>query len=169
MPNRKLLWEGRSRSRPCGRLGVHWHQDHNWAEWYYIRMNDVGAPMIAGKYFFKMFLWDLSSVSGSYVMNVPGAWVVGSSANLAAPDGDVLIPSSNPTHLTFPVENWPVLLVKGEVDPGIVTGTIRYGTFNQTLYGRPIAFPGMVDLVGTAIDPYLPDHPSTGRAVEARG
>ena len=148
---------------------IHWREAHNWAEWYYIKINDVGAPMIAGKYFFKMFLWDLSSVSGSYVMNVPGAWVVGSSANLAAPDGDVLIPSSNPTYLTFPVENWPVLLVKGEVDPGIVTGTIRYGTFNQTLYGQPINFPGMVDMVGTAIDPYLPDHPSTGRPVEARG
>lgn len=32
-----------------------WPQ-HNYAEWYYVRINDVVAPKIAGKYFFKIFL-----------------------------------------------------------------------------------------------------------------
>lgn len=144
---------------------IHFWPQHSYQEWFYVKINDVVAPTIAGKYFFKMFLWDMNSNSLNYEMNVPGAWTVDS----AMAGGTVFIPTGLPTPLTFPIENWPVLLVKGEVDPGIVTGTIRYGTFNQTLYGHPINFPGMVDMVGTAIDPYLPDHPSTGRAVEARG
>jgi len=167
---------------------IHWRAAHNWQEWYYIRINDVGAPMIAGKYFFKMFLWDSNSFSFSYQMVVPGSWDVASNivthANQACTSGVITNPegnadnpaggtcwiqSSQPTALTFPVENWPVLLVKGEVDPGIVYGTIRYGTFNQTLYGDPINFPGMVDMVGTAIDPYQPGQVSTGRPVQARG
>jgi len=169
---------------------IHFWPEHDYQEWYYIRMNDVGAPKIAGKYFFKMFLWDFNPQGGWPQMDVPGAFdVLGTMTNPAlvspvAPpftgcDGfgilatcvgaTAWVPMGLPTFLTFPVENWPVLLVKGEVDPGIVTGTIRYGTFNQTIYGNPINLPGMVDLIGTAIDPYLPDHPSTGRAVEARG
>jgi len=154
-----MTWEG----------NIHWRAAHDYQEWYYIRINDVVAPTIAGKYFFKMFLWDTNVNSGSYQMVVPGAWDVDGAMATGGLGGNVFVPSSRPTSLTFPVENWPVLLVKGEVDPGIVTGTIRYGTFNQTNYGKPINFPGMVDMVGTAIDPYLPDHPSTGRAVEARG
>ena len=35
---------------------------------------------------------------------------------------------------TMPAENWPVLLVKGEVDPGIIEGTVRYGAWNTALY-----------------------------------
>jgi hypothetical protein len=67
----------------------------------------------------------------------------------------------------MPAENWPVLLVKGEDDPAIMFGTIRYGGFNQTLYGHPIQVPGMVKLVGIAMDPYTGI--STGRGVEAWG
>lgn len=163
-----ITWEG----------NIHWRTAHDYQEWYYIKINDVAAPMIAGKYFFKMFLWDSNSDTFSYQMVVPGSWDVHSNIVAAQPaactgggivNGACWVQSSNPLALTFPVENWPVLLVKGEVDPGFVSGTIRYGTFNSSLYGLPINFPGMVDMVGTAIDPYLPDHPSTGRAVEARG
>ncbi len=102
-------------------------------EWYYIRINDVTAPTIAGAYMFKFRL-------------------------LHSPElGDV----------SFPYQNWPVVLVKGEVDPGIITGTLRYGGWNTSLYGQAITLPGRVRAVGTADDPYTGK--STGRPVEARG
>jgi hypothetical protein len=65
------------------------------------------------------------------------------------------------------MENWPVLLVKGEVDPAIISGTIRYGDLNTTLYRLPIELPGLVRAVGVAINPVTGD--VTGRPVEARG
>jgi len=102
-------------------------------EWYYIRVNGMTAPTIAGAYFFKF-------------------------RRLYSPElGSVY----------FPPQNWPVVLVKGEVDPAIITGTIRYGGWNTALYGQPIALPGRVRAVGIADDPYTGK--STGRPVEARG
>jgi len=110
-------------------------QNGNYAdEWYYIRINDVTAPTIAGAYEFKF-------------------------RRLLSPDviGSVY----------FPYQNHPVVLVKGEVDPAIITGTIRYGGWSTTLYGLPVALPGRVRAVGIADDPYTGK--STGRPVEARG
>jgi len=104
--------------------------------WYYVRINQVSAPKIAGKYFFKIALSNSS---------------------------DVLLASSD----MIPTQNWPVLLVKGEVDPAIIWGTIRYGGWNTTLYGQPIRLPGRVRAVGIADDPYT-GRP-TGRRVEAGG
>jgi hypothetical protein len=87
------------------------------AEWYYVRINGVTAPSVAGKYFFKMYLTS------------PNYWV--------------------------PPENWPVLLVKGELDPAIITGTIRFGGYNSTLYGTPMREAGMVwAKMKTKLDPY---------------
>jgi len=102
-------------------------------EWYYIRINDVTAPTIAGAYEFKFRrLWGPETAS-----------------------------------IYFPYQNRPVVLVKGEVDPAIITGTIRYGGWNTTLYGQPIELPGRVRAVGIADDPYTGK--TTGRPVEARG
>jgi len=102
-------------------------------EWYYIRINDMTAPTIAGAYMFKF-------------------------RRLSSPElGSVY----------FPYQNWPVVLVKGEVDPAIITGTIRYGGWNTTLYGQPVTLPGRVRAVGIADDPYTGK--TTGRPVEARG
>ncbi len=54
-----------------------------------------------------------------------------------------------------PTQNWPVLLVKGELDPAIITGTIRYGGYNSSLYGQPIMEAGKVTAVMTTkLDPY---------------
>ena len=54
-----------------------------------------------------------------------------------------------------PTQNWPVLLVKGELDPAIITGTIRYGGYNSSLYGQPMMEAGMVTAVmKTKLDPY---------------
>jgi hypothetical protein len=115
----------------------------NWSEWYYIRVNQVRAPQVAGRYFFKVFL------DSHYTVRRQGT-----------------LPSLISS--TMPMENWPVLLVKGEVDPAIVYGTVRYGdTSNSTLYGLPLNLPGRVRALGIATDP-LTGY-STGRAVEARG
>ena len=97
-------------------------------EWYYVRINGVTAPTIAGKYFFKMFL-SLGSFSNA--------------------------PSNSQGVYWVPTQNWPVLLVKGELDPAIITGTIRYGGYNSSLYGQPIMEAGMVTAVMTTkLDPY---------------
>ena len=94
-------------------------------EWYYVRINGVTAPTIAGKYFFKIYMHS----PGSPTSTVPSAWI--------------------------PTQNWPVLLVKGELDPAIITGTIRYGGYNSSLYGQPMMEAGMVTAVmKTKLDPY---------------
>jgi hypothetical protein len=115
----------------------------HWDEWYYIRINQMRAPQVAGRYFFKMFLDDHYPVRSQ-----------GTPPNLISG--------------TMPMENWPVLLVKGEVDPAIVWGTVRYGGIgNSALYGLPLDLPGRVRAIGVATDPVT--GLSTGRAVEARG
>lgn len=120
---------------------------HEWTEWYYVRVNSVAAPKIAGRYFFKMFLND----SYPRVLCDPNK------------DGKI----DNFITSTMPVENYPVLLVKGEIDPGIAFGTVRFGGYDPDLYGQPIPLAGCVRFVGTAMDPYTGE--LTGRKVEARG
>jgi len=92
--------------------------------WYYVRINGVTAPTVAGKYFFKLsFRHDAGN---------------------------------GPTDSYYaPVENWPVLLVKGETDPAIITGTIQYGGYNASLYGLPVEEAGQVWAhMTTKLDPY---------------
>jgi len=101
-------------------------------EWYYIRINNVTAPTIAGAYPIKF-------------------------RSIYSPElGSVF----------FPYQNWPTVSVKGEIDPAIVTGTIRYGGWNTANYGNPVTLPGRVRAVGLAEDPYT-GRP-TGRPVEGR-
>jgi hypothetical protein len=114
-----------------------------WSEWYYIRINQMKAPQVAGRYFFKMFL------DNHFPVHRQGA-----------------LPKL--VNSTMPMENWPVLLVKGEVDPAIISGTVRFGDHsNSDFYGLPLKLPGMVRAVGIATDPITGQ--LTGRAVEARG
>ncbi len=114
----------------------------SWSEWYYIRVNQMKAPQVAGRYFFKMFL------DNHFPVHRQGAF-------------PKLVNS------TMPMENWPVLLVKGEVDPAFIAGTVRFGDkSNPNFYGLPLNLPGRVRAVGVATDPITGK--STGRAVEAR-
>ena len=84
-------------------------------EWYYVRLNVVIAPSIAGNYFFKMYLFSsLAPGAGE----LPSGWI--------------------------PTQNWPTFLVKGEVDPASLTGNIRYGSYNSSLNGAPIQEAGKV-------------------------
>jgi len=101
-------------------------------EWYYVRINGATAPNVAGRYFFKMFLrgsTGTTQVGGVSTAPTATYWV--------------------------PTENWPVMLVKGELDPAIITGTIRYAGYNATLYGQGIQEAGMVWAHMTSkLDPY---------------
>lgn len=152
---------------------IHWWPQHDYREWYYVRINDVVAPKVAGRYFFKVFLQD--QFFNFVYPGMPRSSLVTGGECGSCNQGTVIHPSlgavpySGPTNATIPVENWPVLLVKGEIDPAIMTGTIRFGTFNNTLYGRPISLSGRVRAIGTAINPYRRDHPTTGRTVEGIG
>ena len=122
------------------------HDGVGYDEWYYVRLNGLVAPEIAGRYFFKILLRMTGRLSYSYPAS-----------------------SEPPTidNLYMPIQNWPVLLVKGEVDPAILHGTIRYGTWNMTLYNQPIPVSGRVRAVGRAVNPYTGE--ITSRYVEARG
>jgi len=128
--------------------------DHDFSEWYYVRVNGMTAPKIAGRYMFKMFL-------GNSYPTMSGVDDAGRILREGIEMFDV------PLLSTMPAENWPVLLVKGEVDPGIIEGTVRYGAWNLDLYNTPLQLPGRVRAVGVADDPYT--GASTGRVVEARG
>ena len=152
---------------------IHWWPQHDYREWYYMRINDVGAPKIAGKYFFKVFLFDeffnfvYPGMARNLIIN--GRQCTACNEGTATSPSYSIVPYSGATNATVPVENWPVLVVKGEIDPGILTGTIRYGSYNKTLYGNPINLAGRVRAVGVAINPYQPNLQTTGREVEARG
>jgi hypothetical protein len=124
-------------------------------EWYYVRINGVTAPSIAGRYFFKMFLYSTYEANNIYGVGptLGGPNALPSATALENPD------------VWVPPQNWPVMLVKGEIDPAIVTGTLRYGGYNSTLYQQPIAEAGQVWAHMTMrIDPYTganrPDLPT---------
>jgi hypothetical protein len=112
-------------------------------EWYYVRINGVSAPSVAGRYFFKILLGN------------------GCDGYLGGPEGTNPLVAytddacgQSPTQF-LPTQNWPVMLVKGEIDPAIITGTIRYAGYNQTLYSHPIQEAGRVEAVMTTrLDPY---------------
>lgn len=135
---------------------IHWWPQHDYREWYYIRINQVIAPKIAGKYFFKIFLHDqfFNFVYPGMPRNLPinGYECICSQGPIGNPSPHQ-IPGSGATNATVPVENWPVLLVKGDIEPGIIYGRIRYGKFNLTLYQQPIDMPGKVWAVGVAEGP----------------
>ena len=86
-------------------------------EWYYARINGVTAPSIAGRYFFKMALYSSNNRYGvgPTLGNGPGF-------------------DTENSFTWVPPQNWPVVLVKGETDPAIITGTLRYGGYNASLY-----------------------------------
>jgi hypothetical protein len=114
-------------------------------EWYYARINGVTAPSVAGKYFFKMLLYGDSGYLAPNSLTSTG----GTSPPAITSGGGEM-----PTQFVAP-ENWPVLLVKGEIDPAIITGTIRYGGYNASLYGQPVQEAGRVYAkMTTRLDPY---------------
>jgi len=135
-------------------------------EWYYVRINGVTAPSVAGRYFFKMALY--SSSSGNYfgvgpTLSAPVPFPC-SLIFVACSEVPEVLGSQNPS-VWVPPQNWPVMLVKGEIDPAIMTGTLRYAGYNATLYGQSIGEAGKVWAHMTMrLDPYTgqqrPDLPT---------
>lgn len=122
--------------------GIEFTPERGWGEWYYVRINQLKAPMVAGRYFFKIFLGDQYPTR----KQIGGALI----------------------SYAMPVENWPVLLVKGDRDPAIIYGTIKHGEkCDPSLYGLPLRLPGRVRAVGLALDPATGK--LTDRPVEAMG
>lgn len=111
------------------------------------RIKDVTAPSMAGKYFFKIALFNSKSphmVRGEDVSDLAGL---------------------DERALQFiSVENWPVMLVKGEIQTGSIDGNIRVGDYNRALYNKPIQEAGriwaqMKDRIGPYTGEARPDLP----------
>jgi|GEM_PF-925951 len=146
------IWsDGGQSAIPNGGVSYYNHQFINFTnagEWYYFRINQVTAPTVAGRYFFKILL----SGDSNYIAGQEGT-ATNRTASISQ-DGINNIPGEAPTQF-IPTQNWPVLLVKGEIDSAIVTGTVRYGGYNSTLYGQPIGEAGRVYAhMEDKIDPY---------------
>src|SRR5208283_1781172 len=117
----------------------------NAAEWYYVRVNGVTAPSVAGRYFFKIALLNQGA-------SPPFSGLIGGEEGVSYSAVNF---NGEQSSQFIPTENWPVMLVKGEVDPGIITGTIRYAGYNQTLYSLPVGEAGRVYAkMTTRLDPY---------------
>src|SRR5208283_226638 len=109
----------------------------------------------AGRYFFKMYLFSyLNNVDVFGVGPTLGGFNPANAYSFGCISTNLAACAENPG-VWFPPQNWPVMLVKGETDPAIVTGTLRYAGYNSTLYQQPIAEAGMVSAQMTMrIDPY---------------
>jgi hypothetical protein len=131
-------------------------------EWYYVRINGVTAPAVAGNYFFKVLLWGDSGYLAGQEGTASDSCLLYTKGSACFPDP---LPGEAPTQF-IPTQNWPSLLVQGDVDPAVVTGTLTYGTYNTLLNGQPIQEAGMVYArMRTRIDPSTklarPDLPTT--------
>ncbi len=126
---------------PAGQDPFQDRQPYKRPDWRYgmyeIIAYDFKAPTCAGKYFFKVF-YTKQLLFGLYEQ-----------------------------YESFPPENYPVLVVKGEVDPGYISGTLRYAGHSSyyygSYYGAGIQSPGKVIANGTANDPVTGQ--PTGRSV----
>ena len=103
---------------------------------YWVWVGGLTAPSCAGKYFFK-------------VLYTNPTWAI-------APWEQ---------YISFPAANYPTLVVKGELDPGYISGTVLYcgSYYYGYYYGDPIWKPGRVTAEGEAIDPVTNE--PTGRKV----
>ncbi len=119
-------------------------------EWYYLALNDVVAPAVSGRYFFKV---------GFKSPNM--------TINTASGGREQYFLDGSQYFEFMDIRNWPVLTVKGEVDPAIITGFIKFGGWNTTLYGQNVTLSGRVRAVGIADNPYT--GASLNKPVEARG
>jgi len=142
---------------------------------YRIKVLSMKAPTCAGKYFFKVFY---TSTFQPFASMGISAWTNNAAATSATSkvygtkagwpelwqgNGDIYDPWNGylneiyEKYDTFDPENYPVILVKGEIDPGYIAGTVRYCGHSQyyygSYYGAGVHTSGKVVAEGTAIDP----------------
>jgi len=88
---------------------------------FYVRIFSIKAPIIAGRYFFKIFM---------------------------------LHQSGSTAYTSIGSAKFPTLVVKGEVDPAYISGTILYGGsyYYGYYFGQPIDVPGRVVATGMTPD-----------------
>ncbi|MGQ9543430.1 MAG: carboxypeptidase-like regulatory domain-containing protein [Candidatus Bathyarchaeia archaeon] len=120
---------------------------------YQIKINNMKAPSIAGKYFFKIFYTSTKQPYNSTALEgLLPVWQQQGKDPLSGYANNYF-----EKYDTFWPENYPVLLVKGEVDPGYITGTVRYcghsSYYYGYYYGSGVHTSGKVVAEGTAIDP----------------
>jgi hypothetical protein len=119
-------------------------------EWYYIRINGVTAPIVAGDYFFKVLLWGDSGYLAGPEGTASSTCLLYTKGSACFPDP---LPGEAPTQF-IPTQNWPHVLVEGDADPAVVTGNLRYGGYNTLLTGQSIQEAGTVYAkMKTRIDP----------------
>jgi len=119
-------------------------------EWYYIRINGVTAPPVAGDYFFKVLLWGDSGYLSGPEGTASSDCTLYSKGSACFP---IPLPGEAPTQF-IATQNWPHMLVEGDADPAVVTGNLRYGGYNPLLNGQSIQEAGMVYAkMRTRIDP----------------
>jgi len=124
-------------------------------EWYYVRINGVTAPFIAGRYLFKIA-----------VLNTCSYLIAGEEGVSTGQDGICGEPASQ----FIPTQNWPSLTVAGDVYPATISGTIRYAGYNQSLYGQPVQEAGCVWANMTMrLDPYTGASRADLTDVDAQG
>jgi len=96
------------------------------SEYHYVRIKGITAPSVAGKYFFKVALMNREALS------------------IHGENRGSLTANAEQKLSFIPIENWPAMLVKGEMSPAIITGTIRHHNIGSRLHGQPIQKPGRV-------------------------
>jgi hypothetical protein len=168
---------------------------------YRVKIMNMKAPSCAGKYFFKVFytgtLQPYFDFQVASIDTTPDSWALtglptgGIPDRWQAPGSPVPAPGQTGVggeaydfdpwsgylngyfekYDSFWPENYPVILVKGEVDPGYISGTVRYCGHSQyyygQFYGEGVHTSGKVVAEGTALDP-ITNEP-TGRPVCAVG
>ena len=149
---------------------------------YRIKVLSMKAPTCAGKYFFKVFYTSTDQpfasigvqpwmtgggLATSPVYDTRGGWpdLWQQPAPPAYMGGLTTYYDAWSGYLngyfekydSFEPENYPVILVKGEIDPGYISGTVRYCGHSQyyygSYYGAGVHTSGKVVAEGTAIDP----------------
>ncbi len=166
--------------------------EKNFAGYYRVKILNMQAPSIAGKYFFKIFYTStdqperdigiipynqnqtVSSTASSKIYGSNGGWPGLWQAPQAPQLMGYVAPNTNgfkwgsinndpwagylngyfEKYQTIPPENYPCIVVKGDVDPGYISGTIRYSGHSQyyygSYYGAGVATSGKVIAMGTS-------------------
>ncbi|MGA8856939.1 MAG: carboxypeptidase-like regulatory domain-containing protein, partial [Candidatus Bathyarchaeia archaeon] len=120
-------------------------------EHYYIKLKGITAPTVAGKYFFKIVLLksDVSHDGGE--------------------DGSSFLAEHVRVVRVIPIEDSPLILVKGEVTPATISGKIRHDGTDHSQSSQIIQAGRVFAEMTMRLDPYTGSHRSDLPHVNAVG